>query len=138
MSCRISRSRLASKPTGDRSYGCAILAVRLPNSGWRLTSNASASVPRRRSSCRNMSTYDVSKIEDHLKAQICAALAGDANTYRRFLHDAGILLRSYYAHRLGRASADVEDLVQETLLALHTKRLTYDSTKPVTPWLHAI
>jgi len=80
----------------------------------------------------------LSDIEDRLKTLICAALAGDAPLYRRFLDEVGTHLRSYFAYRLGRESADVEDLVQETLIALHTKRSTYDSTQPVTPWLYAI
>jgi RNA polymerase sigma-70 factor (ECF subfamily) len=34
--------------------------------------------------------------------------------------------------------SDVEDLVQETLIAIHTKRATYDPSMPFTAWLHAI
>ena len=33
---------------------------------------------------------------------------------------------------------DVEDLVQETLLAVHNKRLTYDPGQPVMAWMYAI
>jgi len=33
---------------------------------------------------------------------------------------------------------DVEDLVQETLLAVHNQRHTYDSDQPLTAWVHAI
>lgn len=32
----------------------------------------------------------------------------------------------------------VEDLVQETLLALHNQRHTYDASQPLTAWVHAI
>jgi RNA polymerase sigma-70 factor (ECF subfamily) len=32
----------------------------------------------------------------------------------------------------------VEDLVQETLIAVHARRFTYDRTRRFTPWLHAI
>lgn len=39
---------------------------------------------------------------------------------------------------MGARPHDVEDLVQETLLALHLQRGTYDATAPVTAWLHAI
>src|SRR6266496_6699664 len=35
-------------------------------------------------------------------------------------------------------TADVEDLVQETLLALHVRRHTYDPDQPFTPWVYAI
>ncbi len=33
---------------------------------------------------------------------------------------------------------ETEDLVQETLLAIHLKRHTYDITVPLTPWIYAI
>jgi RNA polymerase sigma-70 factor (ECF subfamily) len=67
-----------------------------------------------------------------------AALAGDATAYRRLLGTLGGLLRRYYARRLARSDASVEDLVQEALIAIHTKRATYDAGLPFTPWLYAI
>ena len=33
---------------------------------------------------------------------------------------------------------DVEDLVQESLLAIHNKRHTYDQKQPLGAWVHAI
>lgn len=66
------------------------------------------------------------------------ALAGDESAYRRLLADIADRLRAYFGRRLGRESADVEDLVQETLLAVHQRRATYDSARPFTVWLHAI
>jgi RNA polymerase sigma-70 factor (ECF subfamily) len=33
---------------------------------------------------------------------------------------------------------DIEDLVQETLLAVHNQRHTYDPGQPLTAWVHAI
>ncbi len=38
----------------------------------------------------------------------------------------------------GRPRADCEDIVQETLLAMHLKRDTWDETQPLQPWLRAI
>jgi len=76
--------------------------------------------------------------ESQLRALMTAALAGDAAAYRSLLSEAARLLRGYYARRLGAGAADVEDLVQETLIAMHTRRATYDITQPLTPWLHAI
>jgi RNA polymerase sigma-70 factor (ECF subfamily) len=67
-----------------------------------------------------------------------SALAGDEPSYRRLLADVADRLRVYFARRLSRESADVEDLVQETLLAVHQRRGTYDSSRPFTAWLHAI
>jgi len=65
-----------------------------------------------------------------------AALDGDAGAYRALLSALTPHLRAYFARRLGHA--DAEDLVQETLIAIHTKRATYDRTLPFTAWLHAI
>lgn len=33
---------------------------------------------------------------------------------------------------------DLEDLVQETLISVHTRRTSYDRTRPFTAWLYAI
>ncbi len=65
-----------------------------------------------------------------------AALGGDAAAYRALLAALVPHLRAYFARRLGHA--DAEDLVQETLIAIHTKRATYDTALPFTAWLHAI
>ena len=40
--------------------------------------------------------------------------------------------------RAGRSDAECEDIVQETLIAIHTKRQTWDQTRPISPWLSAI
>ena len=48
-------------------------------------------------------------------------------------------LRRYYARRLDSAlAASGEDLVQETLMAVHTRRLTYDPTQRFTAWVFAL
>ena len=78
----------------------------------------------------------MSEAEPRLKALMVAALDGDAGAYRALLSALTPHLRAYFARRLGHA--DAEDLVQETLIAIHTKRATYDRTLPFTAWLHAI
>ncbi len=75
--------------------------------------------------------------EARLKALMVAAMDGDAAAYHALLAALTPHLRTYYARRLPR-SADAEDLVQETLIAIHTKRATYDTAQPFTVWLHAI
>jgi RNA polymerase sigma factor (sigma-70 family) len=68
-----------------------------------------------------------------------AALAGDAASYRSLLSELCPALRGYFLRRLGDGpSSDAEDLVQETLMALHTRRATYDTTLAFTPWLFGI
>ncbi len=39
---------------------------------------------------------------------------------------------------IGRSATEAEDLVQEALLAIHTRRHTYDPAEPLTPWVYAI
>jgi RNA polymerase sigma-70 factor (ECF subfamily) len=80
----------------------------------------------------------VLSVEAKLKVLMIAGLAGNATAYERLLEAAGGHLRSYYARRLGADSADLEDLVQETLIAIHQKRESYDRKLPFTAWLHAI
>jgi RNA polymerase sigma-70 factor (ECF subfamily) len=70
-----------------------------------------------------------------------AANAGDRVAYRRLLgalsaHLRAIVRRQAVAYALG--AADVEDVVQETLLAIHLKRGTWDPGQPVGPWVAAI
>ncbi|MDZ7653661.1 MAG: sigma-70 family RNA polymerase sigma factor [Burkholderiaceae bacterium] len=76
--------------------------------------------------------------EAHLHALMVAAQAGGAAAYRDFLRDTATLVRGFLRRRLSRLPDDIEDLVQETLLAVHNQRRTYDPAQPVTAWLHAI
>ena len=79
----------------------------------------------------------MSAAEARLKAMMLAALAGDGAAYRSLLSALSPHLRAYFARRLNQA-ADAEDLVQETLIAIHSRRATYDAAQPFTAWLHAI
>lgn len=76
--------------------------------------------------------------EDKLRGQLTRALAGDASAYRAFLADLTRHLRGFLRKRLVRWPDEVEDLVQETLLAVHNQRHTYDPSQPVTAWVVAI
>lgn len=67
-----------------------------------------------------------------------AALAGSAPAYRLLLEACAQRLRKYFGRRVGDGSSDVEDLVQETLVAIHRRRASYDPALPFTAWLHAI
>lgn len=76
--------------------------------------------------------------EHELRKRLLDGLAGDARAYRAFLQATSDLLRSYFRRRLGGLPDEVEDLVQDALLAIHDKRHTYDPDLPVTAWLYAI
>ncbi|MFN7572389.1 MAG: sigma-70 family RNA polymerase sigma factor [Betaproteobacteria bacterium] len=76
--------------------------------------------------------------EERLRALLLQALGGDGAAYQAFLRELAVLLRGFLRKRLTSLPDDVEDLVQETLLAVHNQRHTYDAAQPVTAWLHAI
>jgi len=80
----------------------------------------------------------VREAEDRLRRLFAQSLAGDAAAYRLFLEDLGAHLRGFLRRRLERLPDDIEDLVQETLLAVHNQRHTYDPGQPLTAWVHAI
>lgn len=71
---------------------------------------------------------------------LLAANAGDEKAYRAFLVEVSVIVRRFATRRMPRQSAgfDVEDLVQEILLAVHNKRHTWRAGEPVAPWLFAI
>ena len=63
-----------------------------------------------------------------------AANRGDAAAYNRLLAELVPVLRSVARRglvRAGLAVTDAEDIVQETLLAVHLKRQTWDETLPL-------
>jgi RNA polymerase sigma-70 factor (ECF subfamily) len=80
----------------------------------------------------------VSASEDRLRDLLVCGLAGDAPAYRAFLKELSAHLRAFLRRRLARLPDEVEDLVQETLLAIHNQRHTYDAGQPLTAWVHAI
>ncbi|HYD86626.1 MAG TPA: sigma-70 family RNA polymerase sigma factor [Vitreimonas sp.] len=76
--------------------------------------------------------------EAALRALLLKGLAGEEAAHRAFLTEAAALLRAYFRNRLRGRAEDAEDLVQETLVALHTRRDSYDPNYPLTAWLYAI
>ena len=76
--------------------------------------------------------------ESGLKPLWTRAQAGDDAAYREALARIARRLRAFLGRRMLSVQDEVEDLVQETLLALHLQRGTYDPTLPVSAWVHAI
>ena len=76
--------------------------------------------------------------EHELHELFVAGLDGDAGAYHRFLQRLGALLRGYFRRRLQQLPDEVEDLVQETLMAVHAQRQTYRRGEPLTAWVHAV
>ena len=77
-------------------------------------------------------------LENQLHAQWLQAIEGDSRSYSQLLERIGSHLRSFFKRRLSSRPFEVEDLVQETLLAIHQKRHTYLSNQPLTAWIFAI
>ena len=76
--------------------------------------------------------------EERLRGLLVRGLAGDASAYHAFLKDLTGHLRAFLRKRLTRLPEEVEDLVQESLLAVHNQRHTYDPGQPLTAWIYAI
>ncbi|MEE1890262.1 sigma-70 family RNA polymerase sigma factor [Pseudomonas carassii] len=76
--------------------------------------------------------------ESQLQALLLLGLAGDAGAYREFLAALAVHLRGFLRRRLARRPAEVEDLLQEVLLAVHNARHTYQAQQPLTAWVQAI
>ncbi len=77
-------------------------------------------------------------VEAQLKGLLLRGLEGDETAYRAFLDALSTRLRAYIRKRLFHLHDEVEDIVQETLLAVHNARHTYRADQPLTAWLYAI
>ena len=76
--------------------------------------------------------------EARLRELLVQGLNGGAATYHQFPKALSAHLRAYFRKRLFQRPDDVEDLVEETLLAVHNQRHTYRTDQPLTAWVHAI
>jgi RNA polymerase sigma-70 factor (ECF subfamily) len=66
-----------------------------------------------------------------------AAQAGDQERYRELLLDISPML-TRFLRRWASHPQDLDDLTQETLIAVHRARHTFDPARPLEPWLFAI
>src|SRR5690348_4275698 len=79
--------------------------------------------------------------ESHWADLMRSGIGGDGAAYERLLKDLTPVLRSATRRGLmrgGITDADAEDIVQETLLAIHLKRHTWRVEDPIGPWIWAI
>jgi RNA polymerase sigma-70 factor, ECF subfamily len=83
-----------------------------------------------------------SQDEQELSTLMKRVQQGDAVAYRRFLERLVMLIRTNVHNSLQRMglsnTAAEEDVVQEVLLAVHSKRDTYDPDQFFLPWFYAI
>jgi RNA polymerase sigma-70 factor (ECF subfamily) len=76
--------------------------------------------------------------EAGLRDLLIRGLSGDTQAYHAFLKAVSVHLRSFLRRRLANLPDELEDVVQESLIAIHHQRHTYDVDQPVTAWVHAI
>ena len=76
--------------------------------------------------------------DEELVRLLHAAIAGDERAYGEFLRRTAIFVRRFARRRIAQSDIDPEDIVQETLLAVHTKRHTWRDDAPIKPWIYAI
>ena len=81
---------------------------------------------------------NTSDAESTLRDLFLKGLDGDAAAYQRCLTQLSAHLRAFLGKRLFGWPDEVEDLVQECLLAMHNQRHTYQRGQPLTAWVHAI
>jgi RNA polymerase sigma-70 factor (ECF subfamily) len=80
-------------------------------------------------------------VEDEWAELMRAAINGDSGAYRGFFASLTPVLRTVLRRgcaRFGWDGSDAEDIVQETLLAVHLKRQSWDVDRPIAPWIMAI
>lgn len=78
------------------------------------------------------------EFESRLRPLWLRAQAGDEAAYRDALQHMAVRLRAWLRRRMQAWPDEVEDVVQETLLALHLHRATWDASLPVSAWMFAI
>lgn len=81
---------------------------------------------------------DMKASEARLRALLLQGLAGEADAYYAFLKALSAHLRAFLRRRLSGLPDEIEDLVQDTLLAVHSQRHTYRADQPLTAWVQAI
>jgi RNA polymerase sigma-70 factor (ECF subfamily) len=85
---------------------------------------------------REKSALDTQK-DRELGGLFALAQDGDLQAYESCLKQLSIVLRRFLANRM-RSSDLIEDVLQETLLAIHQARHTYQPDRPLGPWVYAI
>jgi RNA polymerase sigma-70 factor, ECF subfamily len=80
---------------------------------------------------------DHDRDEQRWSTWMAAANGGDKIAYKQLLTELAEVLEAYLRHRFGNLQL-LEDCVQESLLAIHCARHTYDPARPFRPWMFTI
>ncbi len=75
---------------------------------------------------------------EELHTWMLAGLNGDGPAYTNLLRALVPVLKRFFARRTNGLTSEIDDLVQETLMAIHERRSSYDRERPFTAWLFSI
>lgn len=81
---------------------------------------------------------DANDFEARLRPLWMRAQQGDEGAYREALEQIAPRIRGFLRRRMQSMPDEIEDLVQETLLALHLQRGTFNPAMPVSAWVTVI
>ena len=87
---------------------------------------------------RTNSQDELEAREARVEALLLRGLTGDQLAYQDFLGTLALHVRAFLRSRLSRRPAEIEDMVQDVLLAVHNARHTYQPQQPLTAWVQAI
>ena len=79
-------------------------------------------------------------LDKTLREFVMQARQGDQGAYKRLLTETAPIIRRTVSARIGRWGQQhyVEDITQDTLLAIHLKLHTYDIELPFLAWVNAV
>lgn len=66
------------------------------------------------------------------------ARTGDRRAYEELLRNLVPVFKTYYLRRVRDYMSEADDFIQECLLAVHQRQITYDVNRPLLPWVYAI
>jgi RNA polymerase sigma-70 factor (ECF subfamily) len=75
--------------------------------------------------------------EQRWSALMVSAQSGNESDYRQLLGELGDVVQRFLRSRFGNLNF-IEDCVQESLIAIHQARHSYNPKRPFRPWLFAI
>ena len=81
-----------------------------------------------------------SSIEIRLKELYQLSKSGDQKAYKDFLLASSEVINRFlkFIDKGGKLNSQLDDLHQEILYKIHSKKHTYREDRPIVPWIHAI
>lgn len=127
---------LKPAPEAARAQGRGLeLASALYPLGW----TSAHAAPNARPRSKETADKRVNDVEEHLHGLMVRGLAGDAAAHRLLLETLGERFRVFFRSRMRIGDpSHIEDLVQEALIAIHTRRESYNPAQPLRAWVYAI